>query len=94
MVEEATLDFRLRKLDKAKRYLLDEIKHNDLISEKYKKTYKYLNYVQNVLILASKFTECVSISEFDSLVCVSVGITSSAVEINICAITSGIKNYK
>ena len=29
-----------------------------------------------------------------SLVCVSVGITSSAVEINICAITAGIKKHK
>ena len=31
MVEEAILEFRLRKIDKTRNYLLDEIKHNDLI---------------------------------------------------------------
>ena len=44
MVEEASLKFRLRKIDETRNYLLDEIKQNDLISEKYKKTCKYLNY--------------------------------------------------
>ena len=34
------------------------------------------------------------ISEFASLVCVPVGITSSPVGIKICAITAGIKKYK
>ena len=36
MVEDASLEFRLRKIDKARNYILDEIKHKDLISEKYK----------------------------------------------------------
>ena len=35
MVEEASLEFRLREVDETRSYLLDEIKHNDLISEKY-----------------------------------------------------------
>ena len=39
-------------------------------------------------------TGCVFISKFASLVCVPVGITRSAVGINICAVTAGIKNYK
>ena len=43
MVEEASLDFTLRKTGETRSYLLDEIKHNDLMSEKYKKTCKYLN---------------------------------------------------
>ena len=43
MSEEASLDFRLRKIDETRNYLLDEIKLNHLRSEKYKKTYKYLN---------------------------------------------------
>ena len=47
-----------------------------------------------MLILASSITGYVSISAFVSLVCVLVGVTSSAVEINICAITAGIKNYQ
>ena len=64
------------------------------MSEKYKKTCKYLNYAKNVLILSSTVAVCVSISAFASLVCIPVGITSSAVGINICAITAGIKKYK
>ena len=64
------------------------------MGEKYKKTCKYLNYVLHLLILLSTDTGCVSISAFVSLVCVPVGITSSAVGINICAITAGIKKYK
>ena len=47
-----------------------------------------------MLILTSTVTGCVSISAFDSLVCVPVGITSSAVGINIFAIIEGLKTYK
>ena len=72
MVEEASLEFRLGKIHETRNYLLDQIKYNDLMNEKYKKTYKYLNYVEHLLILASKITGCVSISAFASLVCVPV----------------------
>ena len=41
MVQEASLEFRLRKIDETWNYLLDEIKYNDLMSEKYKKTRTY-----------------------------------------------------
>ena len=41
MVEKSSLEFRLRKIDETRNYLLDEIKHNDLMSEKYKKTCKH-----------------------------------------------------
>ena len=91
MVEEASLEYRLRKIDERRNYLLDEIKTNDLMSEKYKKTCKYLNYVENLFILSSTITVCISIAVFASLVCVPVGITSSAIGIKICAITAGIK---
>ena len=65
------------------------------MNEKYKKTCKCLNNVENLLILlASTIAGCVSISAFTSLVCVPVGIISSTVGINICAIIAGIKNYK
>ena len=64
------------------------------MSQKYKKTCKYLNYVEHLLILASTVTGCISISVFASLVAVLVGITNSAVGIKICAITAGIKKYK
>ena len=39
----SSLEFRLKKADETRIYLLDEINHNDLMSEKYKKTSKYLN---------------------------------------------------
>ena len=94
MIEEGTLEFRLKKIDETRNYLLDEIKHNDLISEKNKKTCEYLIYVENLLILASIVSGCVSISAFDPLVDISVGISSSAVGINIRAIIAGIKTYK
>ena len=52
--------------------LLNKIKNNDLMTEKYSKTCKYLNYAEHLLILSSTITGCVSISAFDSLVCVPV----------------------
>ena len=51
-------------------------------------------YFELFFILVSTGTGCVFISTFGSLVCVPVGITRSAVGINICAVTAGIKNYK
>ena len=45
-------------------------------------------------ILASTVNGCVSISTLASLVCVLVGITSSAIGIKICEFTAGIKKYK
>ena len=50
------------------------------MSEKYKKTGKYLNYVEHLLVVASTITGCVSISAFASLVCVPVDIKSSVIE--------------
>ena len=64
------------------------------MSEKYKKTCKYINYVGHLLILASANTGCFSISAFVSLFCVPGGITSSPVEIKIFAIFAGIKKSK
>ena len=45
-----------------------------------------------MLILVSTVSGCVSVSEFASLVCAPVHITSSAVGLGVCAITVGIKN--
>ena len=52
---------------------------------------KCLNYVEQLLILVSTITDCISISAFALLVCVLVDITSSAVRIKICAIPAEIK---
>ena len=43
------------------------------MSEKYKKTCEYLNYVQLLLILFSTVAGCALISAFGSLVCNFVG---------------------
>ena len=88
----SSLEFRSGKIDE-RRNRLEEIKHNDLMSEKYQKTCKYLNYVEHLLILVSKVAGCVSVSAFVSLVYVPVGITSYAVGVKIFAITAVIKKY-
>ena len=49
MTEEASLGFRLNKIDETRNYLLVKIKHNDLMNEKYKKICKYLNYVEQLV---------------------------------------------
>ena len=67
-----SLDFK--KIDKTRNYLLNEINHNDLMTEKYEKTCKYLNYVEHLFISVSTVTGCVSISAFPSLVCVTVAV--------------------
>ena len=37
--------FKLKKIDETRIYLIEEIKNNVLVSEKYMKTCKYLNYL-------------------------------------------------
>ena len=64
------------------------------MSEKHKKICTTLIYFEDFPILASTITECVSISSFGSLVGIPIGITCSAIELKICAITAGIKKYK
>ena len=61
------------------------------MSDKHKETYKYLIYVKHFLILSSTITGFVSVT---SLIVVPVGITSSAVRLKICVITSEIKKHK
>ena len=61
------------------------------MSKKHKKVYTTLNYVERFLILALMITECDLISSFGSLAGITIEITSSAVEIKICAITTAIK---
>ena len=53
-----------------------------------------LNYVEHKLILTSAFTDCVSVSDFASLVGIPLQITNSAIGLKIYAITAGVKKYK
>ena len=94
MVEEnITQEFRLKKIDKARNYLIEEIDWNKLLSEKQKIFCATLNYIEHFLILTTATTGCVSISAFASFVGVPIGITISAIRLKICVITAGIKAY-
>ena len=75
-------------------YFLDEIKQDELMNKNHKKVCKTLNYIKQIFILAYKITGCVSISLFPSLFVVPIKFTSSAIELKICAIATGIKEYK
>ena len=57
MTEEASLEFRLRKVDETRNCLSEEIMKN--IRSECKKTCEYLNYVEHLIILVSTVTCCV-----------------------------------
>ena len=87
-------EFRLKKINEARSYFLEEITQNELMSKKHKKVFTTLNYIEHFLILASTITGCISISTFASLIGIHTRITSSAIGLKICAKASGIKRYK
>ena len=66
-----------------------------MISKKPKKASRNLNYVENLLILASMITGCVSIPVFallvPSLLDPSYSNYNSEVTIELCVITAGMK---
>ena len=64
------------------------------MSKKHKKVSTNLNYIEHFLILGSTITGCVSIFDFASLLGITIGITSLAIRLEICAITAAIKKYK
>ena len=64
------------------------------MSKKHEKVYRVLIYIDHSLIVISTISGCVSISAFASLFGISIGITSSVIELKVCAITSGIKKCK
>ena len=64
------------------------------MSKKHKKVSRVLSYIDHTLMIISTITGCASISVFASLVGISIGITSSAIELKICVITAAIKKYK
>ena len=92
MVEEnISQEFRFKKIDETGNYFIEEINKNELMSKKHKKICSTLNYIEHFLILSSTITGCVSISAFASFVSIPIGIKSSAIGLNICAIISGIE---
>ena len=86
-------EFRLNNIDETRNYLIEEINRSESRSKKHKKC-ATLNYIEQFLILASTLTGYVSISTFAYLIGIPIGITSSAIELKVCAITAGIKKYE
>ena len=64
------------------------------MSKKQKKVCTTLSYIEHLLILASTITGRVLISGFAPLIGIPIGITSSAIGLNICTITARVKKYK
>ena len=83
-----------KKIDKIRNYLLEEINRNELLSKKHKKVCRVLDYIEHSLILISTITGCVFISDFASLVGISIAITSFAIGVKICVIAARNKKYK
>ena len=92
--EKISQEFRFKKINETRNYLIEEINRNELISKKHKKVCATLKYIEHFLILTSTITGCISISDFASSVGIPIGITSFAIGLKICAITAAIKKYK
>ena len=89
--ENMNKEFRLKKIDEIRNYLIEEINQNELTSKKYKKIFRVLNYIEHSLIIIFTITGCVSISAFASLVGISIRVTSSTTGVKTCLITTEIK---
>ena len=63
------------------------------MSKKHKKVYAVWNYIEHKLILIFMVSGCVSISAF-ALTGIHIVVTTSPIELKICVITAGSKNYK
>ena len=72
--ENISQEFRLKNIDEARNYLIEEINRNELMIKKHKKVCTTLNYIKLSLILISPIIGCVSISAFAFLVGVPIGI--------------------
>ena len=82
--ENISQKFRLKNIDETRNYFLKEIEQNELMSKKQKRVCTTLNYIEHFLILSSTIAGCISISAFASLLGIPLGITSSAIGLNIC----------
>ena len=81
--ENMNQEFRLKKIDEIRNYLIEEINRNELMSKKHENVYRVLNYIDHLLIAICTITGCVSISAFASLVGIPIGITSSAIGLKV-----------
>ena len=89
--ENVSQEFKIKYIDETKNYFTEEINQNKLMRKKHKKVCMTLNYNEHFLILVPAITGYILISAFVSIVGISMGITSSAVELKSYEITGGIK---
>ena len=54
--ENISEEVRLKNVDERRNYLIEEINRNELVSKKHKNVCTTLNYIKQILILASKIT--------------------------------------
>ena len=81
--ENINQEFRLKKKDEIRNYLIEEINQNELMSKKHIKNCRVLNYTDHLLMLISRVTGRVSISAFASIVDISIATTNSTVGLKI-----------
>ena len=87
-------EFTMKNIEKIKNCFIKETDQNKLMSNKHKKVCASLNYIEHFLILVSAENTCISIYVVVSLFVILIGITNSATELKIYAITAGIKKYQ
>ena len=51
--ENISQEFRLKKIDEARNYFIEEINQNELMSKKHRKVCRGLNYIEHLFILVS-----------------------------------------
>ena len=73
----------MENIEETRNYFIKEIDQNELISKKYKKICKILNYIEHFLVLASAVSGCISYTVFDSSIDIYRRITSSAIGFKI-----------
>ena len=76
-------EFRSKKIDEIRNYLIEEVNRNELMSKKHKNVCRVLNYIDHLLIAICTIIGCVSISVFASVVGIPIGITSSAIGLKV-----------
>ena len=76
MTEETkSQEFNLNKTDETKSWKLSgKNKQSELMSKKYNEICTSLNHIKHFLVLASKITECISMSTFASFFGITIEI--------------------
>ena len=92
--EDIRQEFRMKKMKEIHDYFIKEIDQNKLLSNKIKKIYTTLNYIEHLFNFIFAVTVYLSISAFASLIDISMGIMGFTIALNICARITKTKKYK